>query len=1163
MRLFEAQSVELAGINLIEASAGTGKTFTLAELYCRLVTEKQLEVSQILVVTYTRAATEELRARLRQRLVAEKQALSQSSDSDSATLKRLKLAIQSFDEAAIFTIHGFCQRALQDFAFESGHFFDMEMITDEEDIKLAVVDDFWRHAISTCDNEFANFLLKKKITPDSLLKSLGSLAGKPYLEYLPLPDFDENGQKAAASKAFNDLKQVWYRERQDIEAFLLDTSQMSQSSYKIDKVKIWLQEMDALLMLATAPMGLSENFNKFTEQSITKGVKKAGKVPELAVWPVCEKLSALDAALQTTQELKLQHLHRQLALYLSEELPKRKLENKLQAFDDLLINLQRALHGNQGKKLAAQIREQFNAALIDEFQDTDPIQYDCFKTIFTDRTQPVFFVGDPKQAIYSFRGADIFTYLNAKKASENQFSLDTNWRSHKRLVDAVNTLFGRLDNPFIYESIPFHPVKSANQGEPGLTVAGQTPPPMSLLWLADNADKAVIRGDMLTAASRVTAKQIADLMYESSQDLVSITDTEQNTRPLNGGDIAVLVRSHTQATAIQQALRDVGINSVQQSRDNVFDSEQAVMLERVLQAIANPANDSLVATALSTPLFTVTALELFQLQQDDNAWLKQVDFFISLQERWQQSGFITMLRTLMTELDVQRRFLQQPDGERQLTNLMHLAELVQAFASRRNSTIEAILTWYAAQRQAGAAGLDTAQIRLESDEQLVKVITIHTSKGLEYPVVFCPFLWHHGKPKQSPAAITFHKGDDNQACVAFGEPGFSEAAPIVEVEEKAEELRLLYVALTRARERCVILWGAAKESENTAMFRLLHGELGSPEPLQMLKDIQQLAVMNPDSISTELVYQANALTNTLKKEKPALFNARDFSGKILSPKRVGSFSGLTRGHNVEKPDYDADTLTLDMPVVRVDRQDRFGFPRGATAGVCLHSLFEHWDFKSTGTDFQQLIEKVLNQYGIETSWSGVVENWLEDVVNTPLDDSLRLSLAALESNKCLDEMAFYFPVDNLTLGRLKTSLTPFINEMPTLAQILPQLNFESLHGYMKGFVDLVFEFEGRFYVADYKSNHLGDKEADYAFAQLELEMVSHAYPFQYLIYSLALHRYLKTRVPDYDLGQHYGGVYYLFIRGMRPDWGQAGVYFHRPSTELLEALDACMSQEQS
>jgi exodeoxyribonuclease V beta subunit len=473
--------------------------------------------------------------------------------------------------------------------------------------------------------------------------------------------------------------------------------------------------------------------------------------------------------------------------------------------------------------------------------------------------------------------------------------------------------------------------------------------------------------------------------------------------------------------------------------------------------------------------------------------------------------------------------------------------------------MEAILMWLASQRQAADKSGDAAQIRLESDEQLVKVITIHTSKGLEYPIVFCPFLWHQSQFNQQPTVMTFHRADDNQACVAFGEPGFSEAQPIMAEGQQAEDLRLLYVALTRAREQGEIVWAPVKNVQQSALFQLLHPELEQVDAGEMLQNLQQMVASNQDNMNViawdadvpPVVKQADISAQTLQ--------ARQFAGQIQTPWHIGSFTGLSHGQHIELPDHDAPLLPVDMPSSE-SRQDRFGFPKGANAGTCLHSLFEHWDFQQQNEELTSLVEKTLSQFGIDNEWSAVISSWLDAVVSTKLHQQTGLTLRDIQPQQRLDEMAFFFPVRQLTAKRLKQTLMPFVDDYPILSPVVKSLQFVDLSGFMKGFIDLVFEYEGRFYIADYKSNWLGTQADNYQQAALDEAMVAHSYPLQYLIYSLALHRYLQTRLPDYDPEQHFGGVYYLFIRGMHPDWGQAGVYFERPSTALLEALDRCMSE---
>jgi exodeoxyribonuclease V beta subunit len=1152
--LFDAKTVTLAGTNLIEASAGTGKTYTLAELYLRLVLEKDLTVDQILVVTYTRAATEELRDRLRQKLVEKRDELLKEPELNHKDFYTLTLAIQSFDQAAIYTIHGFCQRVLTDFAFESGLPFDVDLIGDEREILQAVTDDFWRRDISQADPELSAYLLSRRESPESLLRSIRSLIGKPYLHYLPLPEININRFQATLAAQFDTVKAVWQEEQDHVIAALQNKELLNGNKYRSSSVEKWLMQLMAMLELESSPTTIFENFDRFTTGKLEDALKKDQVLPELRFWSVCELLIDAHNQLQTARGVQLQNLRLSLLSYINEKVPEQKQQQQVQSYDDLLINLDQALSADYGEQLIDQLQKQYQAALIDEFQDTDPVQYDSFSRIYAKSGLPTFYVGDPKQAIYSFRGADIFTYLKAKSATEFEHTLTTNWRSHPKLVSAVNSLFEQKEQPFIYQNIPFHPVDSARDDDTILKVAGGEQAALQIHYCVE--DKPLAKKEMTQLVANSTADDIVSLLNMSQQGQATLKEDDVE-RELSGGDIAVLVRNHRQANEIQQCLQQRGVNSVQQGRENVFASNEAVILEHLLLAVAEPNNDRRLATALITPLFGLTANELNASQQDEQIWLTYIDVFHELHQLWLKQGFMTMFRHLMMEQTVQQRLLSESNGDRQLTNLYHLAELIQDYCSRQKSAIEAVLNWLAEHRLS-IEDEETAQLRLESDEQLVKIITIHKSKGLEYPIVFCPFLWDVNLRADKDEIIRFHNPEqDNTAQVAFVEPAISQAKAWVKIEEQAEDLRLLYVALTRARERCVITWGTVKGVNDSALFKLLHPHTNEISAEVITADLQQLSVASVGTISVQALSEQSKLTLTNARDEKIKLQAREFKGTVHRPWRIGSFSALTAGHDAELPDYDAHSehqIQIDLPKVKT--QDRFGFPRGAQAGTCLHSIFELWDFKTENKEAMQvLVARTLTQFGFDESWTDTVCQWLAEVVNTPLSEAGSFCLTDLSPAQRLDEMAFYFPVADLSVKQLKQHLLPFIADDHVLNAVINRLDFYDLSGFMKGFIDLVYEYEGRYYVVDYKSNFLGDSQQHYDRFQLDEAMISHDYPLQYLIYSLALHRYLKHRLPNYDPKQHLGGVYYLFIRGMHPQWGQAGIFSDQPSFDLLDALD--------
>ncbi|MDO7711897.1 MAG: exodeoxyribonuclease V subunit beta [Pseudomonadota bacterium] len=1179
MSAFDAKSVPLAGLNLIEASAGTGKTYTLAELYLRLILEKDLAVSQILVVTYTRAATEELRDRLRQKLVDARDALLSPAyqrdmladivDAEAIRTASYKLisAIQSFDEAAIFTIHGFCQRVLADFAFESGLRFELELIGDDLDLLQSATDDFWRREVMMADKDLVEYLLTKNETPETLLRSIRNLVGKPYVQNLPVLKMDALRCSEQLEAQFSHVKLIWENEQLAVITTLNDKKVLKAKNYRADWVKNWLLMLEDLLKQPTMPKKLFEQFDRFTPDRLHLALHDGQSLPSLCFWAECELLIEHHQQLQQARALQLQQLRVNLLEFLRESLPEQKLQQQVQSYDDLLINLDQALNGQRGDWLVEELRKQYQAALIDEFQDTDPVQYASFRRIYADSGLPTFLVGDPKQAIYSFRGADIFTYLKAKSRANKEYTLETNWRSHPDLVSAVNGLFKRHANPFIYKDIPFHAVGASRDQTPALDVKNSDPAALQILWAGDTA-KPMSKADLTAMSATVTADEIAQLLNRSYVgDAMLFDEKIKQTRQLTGGDIAVLVRNHRQANAVQQCLQQRGVNSVQQGRDNVFTSGEALLLERVLRAVSEPNNEQRVIAALATQLWNFNASELYQLKDDEAQWNVQLDFFYDLHQVWLKHGFMRVFRQLLVSVAAQQRLLSLADGERKLTNLNHLAELIQAQFRHQNDSIEAILHWLKTHIQSAESNDEAAQLRLESDEQLVKIITIHKSKGLEYPIVFCPFLWDANLRSADDAVISFHKDDESkQACAAFSEPELSHASAGVIVEERAEDLRLLYVALTRARERCVLIWGCAKGQKdgkhvnNSALFSLLHPTLNAMDSPSMFADLREWADTSAGKVSLRTIIEQDVVHYDAASDKGHALTPRTFAGHIQRPWRIGSFSALTKGHDAELPDYDAQTspeaLTV-QPVVR-SISDRFSFPRGAQAGTCLHALFEYWDFNSQDDEaMQKLVTRTLLQFGFDEKWVTVACQWLGEVLATPLADD-GLHLGQLTQGQRLDELAFYFPVVDLSVAKLKRNLLPLLADNSPLRAVINRLKFYDLTGFMKGFIDLVFEHEGRFYIVDYKSNHLGNDEADYQSEQLDNAMIAHDYPLQYLIYSLALHRYLQLRIADYDPEHHLGGVYYLFIRGMKSDWKGAGIFYDKPDIELLDGLDRCL-----
>ena len=1232
--ILDVYTTPLAGHTLIEASAGTGKTWTISGLYTRLLLDQglNLQVSEILVVTFTLAATAELRDRIRKRLsdVLDSfrsgvgvdefcQRLLDRFDGDVEwAIRKLTRAVSSFDDAAIFTIHGFCQRILGEAAFESGADFGLEMLPDQSELLSEVVEDFWRREIYPADGAWLEYLQQQGASPESWRKLVAPLLGTLPRQILPLatlPDLD--ARLAQFQREVAQAAALWRQHQAQIRDLLLNDAGLNRRSYAVESLRPRLERLDALIaadglaseLLRSASVAKArDELARFGAEKIASSAKKGCAPLQHAFFDSIDILLAQAAELAPAFDLRLQYTLAELLRYIETELPKRKHERQQMSFDDLLHKVWQATRGEQGAHFTAFIRSRYRAALIDEFQDTDPVQCGIFEAAYAGTGLPLFFVGDPKQAIYSFRGADIHAYLAARRGVDRSATLDTNQRSVPLLIEAVNQIFGNGANPaaFVDPGIEFQPVHAAHKPRQQLHIEGEDAAPMRFLLLPGKADES---GEKTRSASEAgemategTANNIARLLTLAAQGKAWLQQGELR-QPLTGGDIAVLVPSNWRAREMQQALLARGIASVRQVRESVFESEEAQSLLLVLSAIAAPTRQGVVRTALVSPLMGFTVSMLMAAMEQGSEWESWLDQFSRWHELWRDNGFMRMLRDWLdwagaAGQSVAERLLAQADGERRLTNLLHLAELLQQ-ESRQRSGIEPLLAWFDRAVNDPQNSSENTLVRLESDASRVQIVTIHSSKGLEYPLVFCPWLWE-GRLNGGGVAVSFHQ--DDAAWLDFGSARLAQHRQLAALESLQEKLRLLYVALTRAKHRCYIVWGnvdikpaldGAASAEDlikggfhsSPLSWLLHPcpSAGQDDPIRAMRqhcagldtpaivsDLQKLRARAPDAFAISalpLEFVAapppQALAQTLV---PAQFR----QAALRWGWRVASFSGLTHGSHaalpseqLEAPDYDAQAEPL-LPAASISREPSvFNFPLGevpaSVAGTTIHAVLENWDWDDAAL-LPQVVQRELETAGIQPRWQQVVEQMACDTVATRLD---RRSLCLQQASKGqrLAEMEFTFPLDGLSVAAVQRLLEqPQYGVDPAFAAAARSLSFDSLRGYMRGFIDLVFEVDGRYYIVDYKTNRLGNTLQDYDAAALTQAMAHSHYYLQYLIYSVAVHRHLASRLPGYDYQQHFGGVYYLFLRGMGDHSGHYGVFADRLSLALIQAFEALLQQ---
>jgi len=1173
MKPFDAINIPLNNINLIEASAGTGKTYSIASLYLRFLLEKNLDVKNILVVTFTKAATEELKSRIRNKIKDALIALNSNLKADDKFISdylsirhycvkndkiNLEKAINSMDETSIFTIHGLCQRILIENAFESSCMFNAELVTDPDIIKKTVLQDFWR-------TYFYN-------DPDNL--------------------------KSA-------LKNNW------------------------DDLPTLLKYLN-LLLLPSEPK--IKNLQNNT----------------------------------TNTDWATEHFNK-LIKFSKQRLYEEKKHKNILFFDDLIVNLRDALYSNNGKILSDIIKKQYPVALVDEFQDTDDSQYKIFKKLYENTSNCAFFmIGDPKQAIYSFRGADIFTYIKAKNstnAEKNQFTLDTNWRSEKSMLEAVNMLFSNTNRPFLFDEIPYHNIKapeSTKADKNTLQFDFERQKPLQLWLLKQKKENTGKRSDEELVISKEwafsniasgIAGEISRLIISGSQGLAKI-----NNKNLTAKDIAVLVRSHRQARFIQKALNKFGISSVYIGKENVYNTHEAIELYYLLNAIISPLDQNILSTALSSRIMGYNLSELLLIRDNEIQFQKITSKFYSYYETWKNKGFLVMFYRILNEENLNKRLLMYEDGERILTNLMQLAELL-SVAERNIQGNEGLLRWLSEKILKDTQKSEEEQLRLESDEELVKILTIHKSKGLEFPIVFLPFIWDGNElPNDEP--FLYHDSQNNNditfnpiifdnsrykelqsfeekmnkaiksyddKLLKFQQAGqkkgasfnkareamekakkkleeainnfnsvsdelkelekkftlFADRYEKAESERLAEDLRLLYVALTRSKYICYLSFGLIRDYYKSAIAYILGIDQpgnfksdsleNSDEQIEKIKDLWLKKMNMNDSYINFIELDTNKEGNPIAPFalRHSDLVAKKFTGSVLQRYDIKSFSSLSpffeqTEDNIEIYQTELSNeiigsekllrLPAAMPSISSETLSEFTFPKGTNTGILFHAFLEETDLKNLKlNEISKKSIDYLSRFGIDNKWKDVFSSMALNTVTTFLDDNKTLRLSDIESDDKITELEFYFKVSQtnaLKLNEILNSLDDFMKNKTK------PLIFNDFKGFIKGYIDLVFRHNHKYYILDYKTNFLGLSIEDYNKNKLTSSIYEHSYYLQYTLYTLALYRYLKQYTDNFDYDTHFGGIYYLYVRGMKVELGNKyGVYFNRPQRHVIEKLD--------
>ena len=1268
---FDAAHVVLERHHLVEASAGTGKTYSLASIYERLIDEKGLSVDRVLVVTFTRAATAELRGRLRERL--RQRLITREAEGNATHAEHLRRELRRFDLASVYTIHGFCQRVLLEHGFETGVPFSPSFVEADSALRQAISGDLFAQAFYETHPyvaaaahyhrvdpaQVAWFVRQAAQTPDLpvVAESRGDMHAHLWLPPEPAPDMREASEHFDATVRSIDLtaddkEAIAAVLRHALEHGWLNGKTMKQA--KVERLIRTLRLMEPspspLDILALHPIR-SDGLVAFTNNAFRDTVRARTRAPATA-----EAFRKFDAIVEAGHALfllgqrGLSALQEDLWQRANVELTRRPASLSMLTFRELITRLRDVLEGDGGKPLTAALQRRFDAALVDEFQDTDPAQTAIFNGVFGARAKdtPVFYVGDPKQAIYGFRGADLEAYLRQRRRGGlTRHGLRTNYRSSASLLRGLDTLYTQSPHAFGWTSeVAFERVEPSPTAQELLTNRA----PVDIVWVT--AADGVKRDGRSKTAERLLRGEGSGLTQIVAADIVALLRGEARLdgQPLRPGQVAVLVRKNREGAAMQRALRDLGVPSVLYGAARVIDSQEAVELAILLDALAAPSNRRMLMQAFATTLVGLDGDALSAMAENEAEWERWAAHFTLAHQTWLMHGFGTAMNGLLDAVAAHENLLRQADGERRLTNLRHLLELLERLSRADSLGPVALVRRFTALRlddDAGDLGSEELEQRLERDAEGVQIMTIHKSKGLEFDVVYAPFLSHMQCESKAPAKpFTFHDPeDDGRLKVHLGV--FTKEAPLhgVYAEETYQEAaRLVYVALTRAKQHLVVHTGYFNGYESGPLAHLLFGseaektfsdaaaDIKAMKPQDFWTRLHKLAADSEGGVGVRSPVR-EVEDYELDEGEPRELAARESQRRLPGGFRRTSYSRMIRDakphrtaadpaaaedvtravasdgaeldacdvdqeadfvprmDDAEEPSEAPEEVPSDMPRDDVLPPELGASPSATSAsgaialtravlesgpdmGTCLHSILEHADFQHT-EGLAELLTDEFSRAALTMPEPAVVMAAFQSILASPLDaSSPALSLAALSRADRADEMHFEIPLAHGSAVSARALADCFRRHgapaaSPDYANALRALAFPALRGYLSGDIDLVFRHSGadgasRFYIVDYKSNHLGGSLEHYAPERLPAVMVHHDYFLQYHLYAVAVHRHLRRVVPDYDYDTHFGGAYYLFLRGMAPRAGDPvaghGVFHDRPTRALVEDLSLLLDQ---
>ncbi|AAO27116.1 exodeoxyribonuclease V beta chain [Buchnera aphidicola str. Bp (Baizongia pistaciae)] len=1165
-------TIPLSGKILIEASAGTGKTFSLTILYIRLLLgitnhvkyKKGLLIKEILVVTFTEHTRAELEIRIKTYIKIFKTAcikkysnnyvlsklLSKITDFPK-TIDILSKAENSIHELSIYTIHGFCYKILKLNKFNSELMLQNKILKHTYPLYLKISIKFWKYYFAFLSLDITSILLEYFNNPKTLLKEILPLLNKTQL----ISKLTKTKRKNIVQeyyiliKKIKLFKQKWANYSHLIHSEIIKTN-VNKRIYTKSNLKRWINNITAwatqkqtknffipselkyfrysfIIKKTTSEKILDDKFFKFIDTFLDSKFS-------------LKEIFIIDASL----EIK--------AMFMQE-----KIKNRYFEYDDLITFCWNMVNKNNFN-ISQTILKKYPVALIDEFQDTNNKQYNIFKKIYK-KENLLILISDPKQAIYSFSGADITSYLQAKSNIKNQYFLDTNWRSSPKIINSINLLFSRLKNPFLTKNITFYPVKSSRINKTTkFEVNGKNQPALRFLL---NKNKNISINEYKEWISITTAKYISYWISSGIKGNATITISNK-VRTVNFSDIAIIVRNNLEAKTIQLELTKLNIQSLYlTSKNNIFQSKEILEILWILQAILNPNIERLLKRAMSTNIMSKNTKEIISIPNNHSYWIKLSQEFNQYLIFWNNYGILYVIQQLIINYNISNNNNLLHNFSPNIKNILYIGELLE----EKSITIKnkfLLINWLKKNITQDFYLTKPKYIKPNYEKNnYIKIVSIHKSKGLEYPITIIPF-----------ATITFNKtvSTVEKICFNLNNTKIKKQKTLkIEKHKFSEDIRLLYVALTRSIIHCSIGISLAqtitqkkkiqKEKSKFKINVLRYIIQSGKNHISTKKLYTELSILKKNKnieIISEIpnIIKKNFQIPTLNTNSQSLMHYQ-VSRKFNYNYNFTSYSQLKK--NI-KPSTMYSTLnTKKLFELNVKKKHCFEnkiltphtFPSGKIYGTLLHKILKNISFhKSINSNW---LLKKLSEYNLDKRWCLILKNWMYSILYKNLDKNYNLRLSKLDSKNYIKELKFLLPIKKkLTALKLNN-----IFQTHQCSSLENKLCFHPIQGILSGSIDLVFLWKTKYFLVDYKSNWIGNSNQSYSQQNIKKIIKKHHYNFQLQLYSLVLHRYLKQHIKNYSFYNHFGGTYILFIRSINEIPSQNGIFYSIPNIEIIKKLE--------